>query len=178
MSGKQEVAPEAVIFVGLQASGKSTFYVRRFFSTHVRVSLDLLRTRHRERVWLDACLDTRQPFVVDNTNPTVAERARYLDPARAAGFRVVGYYFVPDVTASIQRNAERAERWRVPRAGIYGTRKRLQPPTYAEGFDKLYKVIIAPDGEFVVEELAREERDEQRSNSATRVGSPERLGGF
>ena len=40
---------EAVIFVGLQGSGKSTFYRERFFDTHVRLSLDMLKTRHRER---------------------------------------------------------------------------------------------------------------------------------
>jgi predicted kinase len=40
---------EAVIFVGIQASGKSTFYCQRFFATHMRISLDMLRTRRRER---------------------------------------------------------------------------------------------------------------------------------
>ncbi|HET7036671.1 MAG TPA: AAA family ATPase [Thermomicrobiaceae bacterium] len=156
MSGPQAFVPEAVIFVGLQAAGKTTFYVERFFSSHVRVSLDLLRTRYRERVFLDACLQTRQPFVVDNTNPTVAERARYLEPARAAGFRTIGYSFVSDVAGSIRRNEARESRWRVPRAGIYGTRKRLQPPTYAEGFDQLFEVRITAEGEFVVLELPRE----------------------
>jgi predicted kinase len=29
---------EAVILVGIQASGKSTFYAQRFFDTHVRIS--------------------------------------------------------------------------------------------------------------------------------------------
>src|SRR5688572_25328794 len=98
---------EAVIFVGLQGAGKTTFYVERFLHTHLRISLDVLRTRHREQQMVQACLETRQPFVVDNTNPTAAERARYVVPARAAGFRVVGYFFEPDVPASIKRNANR-----------------------------------------------------------------------
>lgn len=68
---------EAVIFVGLQASGKSSFYTERFFSTHVRISLDLLRTRNRERRLLTACLETQQPFVIDNTNPSREERTKY-----------------------------------------------------------------------------------------------------
>lgn len=156
MSVPKESVPEGVIFVGLQAAGKSTFYVERFFNSHVRVSLDLLRTRQRERVFLDACLRTRQPFVVDNTNPTVAERARYLEPVLGAGFRAVGYFFVPDVAASIRRNETRAGRWRVPRVGIYGTRKRLEAPSYVEGFDRLFEVTITPEGEFVVAEVARE----------------------
>ncbi len=88
---------EAIIFTGIQGSGKSTFCRERFFHTHVRLSMDMLRTRHREAILLRACLDGKQPFVVDNTNPTAAERARYVTPARAAGFRVVGYYFASKV---------------------------------------------------------------------------------
>ena len=60
---------DAVLFIGLQASGNSSFYKERYFSTHVRISLDLLKTRNRERQFLTACLDTQQPFVIDNTNP-------------------------------------------------------------------------------------------------------------
>lgn len=32
---------EAVLFIGMQASGKSTFYRERFFSSHVRINLDI-----------------------------------------------------------------------------------------------------------------------------------------
>lgn len=39
---------QALIFCGIQASGKSTFYCQRLLNSHVRISLDLLRTRHRE----------------------------------------------------------------------------------------------------------------------------------
>src|SRR5215212_10848630 len=82
---------EAVILCGVQGSGKTTLYRDRFLETHARVSLDLLRTRSREAAFLRTCLQTRQPFVVDNTNPTPADRRRYVEPARAAGFTVIGY---------------------------------------------------------------------------------------
>ena len=59
---------QAIILMGIQASGKTTFYVQRFLHSHVRISQDLLRTRHREKLFLQACLDTLQPFVVDKTN--------------------------------------------------------------------------------------------------------------
>jgi predicted kinase len=75
---------EAVIFVGIQASGKSTFYLQRFFETHVRINLDMLRTRHREQVLIEACVAGKQSFVIDNTNATREQRARYIAPARAA----------------------------------------------------------------------------------------------
>ncbi len=142
---------EAVVFIGIQASGKSTFYRERFFDTHVRISLDMLRTRNRERLLLEACLRAQQPFVVDNTSPTLAERARYLAPAREAGFRVVGYFFEPDPKGSFARNAQRSEPRRVPPAGLFGTLKRLERPTPAEGFDQLFRVHIPAPGEFSVE---------------------------
>ena len=39
---------ECVIFIGIQASGKTEFYKQNFFKTHVRISMDMLKTRHRE----------------------------------------------------------------------------------------------------------------------------------
>ena len=78
---------EAVILCGVQGSGKTTLYRDRFLETHVRVSMDLLRTRAREAAFLKMCLETRMLFVVDNTNPTVADRARYVAPAREAASR-------------------------------------------------------------------------------------------
>jgi predicted kinase len=142
---------EAVIFVGIQASGKSSFYRERFFLNHVQISLDLLRTRHRERSLLVWCLDHQQPFVVDNTNPTIAERALYIAPAKAAGFRVVGYFFESDVPSSIRRNEGRSGAARVPPAAIGDTKRRLEPPALAEGFDILHFVRIGDDGRFVIE---------------------------
>ena len=143
---------EAVIFVGLQAAGKSTFYRERFFASHLRISLDQLRTRHRERSLLAWCLQHQQRFVVDNTNPTVAERAVYIAPARAAGFCVVGYVFAPDVAGSLARNAGRPAAEQVPAQAIGGTRKRLEWPQYSEGFDELHYVRAIPGGSFVIEE--------------------------
>jgi predicted kinase len=141
---------EAVIFCGIQASGKTTFYRDRFFDTHVRISMDLLRTRRREQLLLAACLKGKQPFVVDNTNVTVAERARYIAPALAARFRVVGYFFATDPKAAFARNRARAGRAAIPAAGLFGTHKRLQAPTLDEGFERVYRVELAAPGGFKV----------------------------
>lgn len=65
---------EVVIFVGLQASGKSSFYREKFIDTHIRLNLDLLKTRHREQILFDACLKAKQPVAIDNTNPTISDR--------------------------------------------------------------------------------------------------------
>ena len=75
---------EAIIFIGLPGSGKSSFYKERFFNSHVRISLDLLKTRYREDRLLDVCLETDQRFVIDNTNPTKAERSKYIKAVKSA----------------------------------------------------------------------------------------------
>ncbi len=111
---------EAILFIGAQASGKSTFYRQRFFRSHVRINLDMLKTRHRERLLLNACIEMKQPFVVDNTNPNTEDRQRYIKPAMAAGFRVIGYYFQSEIAECLRRNAQRPLAERVPDAGVRG----------------------------------------------------------
>jgi predicted kinase len=142
---------EAVIFVGLQGAGKSTFYRERFFASHLRINLDMLKTRHRERRFLQACIETRQRFVVDNTNPTRAERQVYIEAARQAGFRVVGYYFQSRVEDCKRRNEQRPAAERIPLQGILGAAGRLQTPSKEEGFDELYYVRIDEANRFAVE---------------------------
>ncbi len=75
---------EMILFIGGQAAGKSTFYQQCFRETHLRINLDMLRTRQREAILLEACLRMKQAFVVDNTNPTPEDRQRYIPLARAA----------------------------------------------------------------------------------------------
>lgn len=143
---------ESVIFMGLQASGKSAFYRERFFRTHVRVNLDMLRTRHREKCVIETCLRIQQPFVVDNTNPTKEDRQKYIEAARAADFRVCGYYFRSEIEGCKRRNESRSESEQVPLVGILGTYKRLELPSWDEGFDELYYVRIDDSNQLVVEE--------------------------
>jgi predicted kinase len=144
---------EAVIFCGIQGSGKSTFYKEHFFKTHVRISLDLLKTRHRENMMLHTCFALLQPFVVDNTNSTKKERHQYIAKAKAYKFEVKGYYFHTSVAEALARNAKRAGKKNIPIAAIITTHKKLEVPTYEEGFDKLYEVAIIND-EFIVKEIA------------------------
>ena len=143
---------ESVIFVGVQGSGKSTFYREHFFDTHVRISLDMLRTRHREQLLLAACLAGKQPFVIDNTNPLPTDRARYIGPAREAGFRVVAYFFDTSLRDAIQRNSQRVGKQKIPIPAIAGTLRKLKPPMLEEGFDAIYIVRISPEGAFIVSE--------------------------
>lgn len=142
---------EAVILIGIQAAGKSTFYKERFFKSHMRINLDMLRTRNRESIFLEACIKGKQPFVVDNTNPTVEDRRRYIDAAKAADFRIIGYYFEPNIKAAMERNKGRTGKEKIPEKAIACTFSKLQQPYFDEGFDELYNVSIGEGNNFIVE---------------------------
>jgi predicted kinase len=135
-------AMEAVIFIGIQGSGKSTFYEQYFASTHARLNLDTLKTRHQENLLLQKCLHEGRDFVVDNTNPTVEQRRNYVESAKNAGYTVLGYFFDVPIQDCIERNKSRTGKARIPVPALYGTRKKLQPPALAEGFDKLFRVTL------------------------------------
>ncbi|HEX3544687.1 MAG TPA: AAA family ATPase [Candidatus Acidoferrum sp.] len=143
---------EAVIFIGIQGSGKSTFFRERFFDTHVRINLDMLRTRHREELLLAACLAAGQSFVIDNTNPLPTDRARYLERTRAAGFRTVAYFFESTLREAMARNNLRAGKQKVPAPAVAAAFKKIVRPSLDERFDEIYNVKMAPESGFVVTE--------------------------
>ena len=105
---------------GIPGSGKSRFLRERLFDSHVRIARSLLETPQRERVLLRACVDTLQPFVVDEVNATAADRRPFVEAATAAGYRIVGYWFEP--------------------------REGIDPPTLEEGFDEVHRVTLTDDG--------------------------------
>ena len=142
---------EAIIFIGVQASGKSTFFHQKFRDSHIRINLDMLKTRHRESLLFDACLLMKQSFVVDNTNPTFQDRRRYIPKAIDAGFRLIGFYFEPRIEDALRRNAKRPMGMRVSEKGIGNTYGRLIPPSFEEGFNELFTVRITDNNEFALE---------------------------
>ena len=79
---------QLLLFCGVQASGKSSYYKAHFADTHIRLNLDMLRTRHREALLFHACLQAKQPCVIDNTNPTAAYK-QLEPPTLAEGFAAI-----------------------------------------------------------------------------------------
>jgi predicted kinase len=144
MEEEAHAARELVILVGLQASGKSTFFRERFAATHEHVSKDLFRNNknpnRRQAQLIEASLKEGSPVVVDNTNPTVEDRRILIESGRRHGARIVGYFFDSTVRQCIERNRLRAGKARVPDVAIYATAKKLVPPSYSEGFDELFRV--------------------------------------
>ncbi len=142
---------EAIIFIGIQGAGKSTFYREKFLDSHIRINLDMLKTRHREKIILQACLEAKQKFVVDNTNPTVEDRSRYIIPAKAKKFQVIAYYFQSELEDCKQRNIQRSSEKIIPVPGLIATYKKLVIPSVKEGFDVIFLVKTNLNYSFTVE---------------------------
>jgi predicted kinase len=137
---------ECVILIGLPASGKTTFYRERFAATHTHVSKDLLRNNRRadrrQEELISESLVRGRSVVVDNTNASIDARASLIALAKAHGAMVTGYYFPTEPADALRRNRARQGHERVPDVAIFAIRKRLEPPTPAEGFDGLFIVAL------------------------------------
>ncbi len=131
---------DVAIFMGMQATGKSSFYVSRFVTTHLRLNMDMLRTRHRESLLLRALIESKTSFVVDNTNPTRESRRNYIEACKVAQYRIVGYYFRSSLKDAMARNAKRKGKARISDSGLRATHAKLELPSLDEGFDALYYV--------------------------------------
>lgn len=128
------------IMIGIQGSGKSTFYHKFLAKNFVRVNLDALKTRNQEKILIEDCIKQGKSFVVDNTNPTKEDRQRYIPLVKAAGYKIIGYFMESKLKECIERNNLRQGKEKIPSIAIASTSNKLQLPTYDEGFDELYFV--------------------------------------
>ena len=132
---------QAIIFIGIQASGKTTFYYRMLADgNYVHISLDDLHTRNKESQELIKCLENGNSFVIDNTNPEISDRTAYIQKAKEYGYHIIGIFFQSRVKDCVRRNEERGVK--VPSKAIACTSNKLQMPSKSEGFDELYYVRI------------------------------------
>ena len=111
----------------------------------------MLKTHHQEKLIFEACRDAKQPLVIDNTNPTKLDRARYIPRLKTHKFAVIGYYFESSLPDCLHRNNQRGGKAKNSKIGVRSTYNKLEIPDYSEGFDRLFHVkAIAYD--FIVRE--------------------------
>jgi predicted kinase len=142
------MALELIIFVGMQAAGKSTYYRDNLAATHVHVSKDLMKTSSnrdlRQQQTIERELAAGRSVAVDNTNPTPAVRAPLIEIGRRHGARVVAYFFEAAVKDAVARNRLREGKARVPDVAIYVAARKLVPPALEEGFDEVRVIAALP----------------------------------
>lgn len=147
---KQEAdgCPILIIMMGIPASGKSTFAARHL-QNFSRINLDNLRTREREDAMLHALFISEEDIVVDNTNVSPEERAKYFELADKNGYMVVGLFMESILKDCIKRNAQREGNARIPEKGVEARARDLVMPTDDEPFDYLFFAKMK-DGDFEV----------------------------
>ena len=131
---------EMIIFIGIPASGKSSFYKELFFNSHIRISMDLLNTRNKEGKLLQYCFETQSKMVIDNTNIAKESRKKYIELAQQNKFKIIGYYFDSTIQDCLERNKNRKDS--INEIGIKAKYKDLEKPLLEEGFDKMFRVKI------------------------------------
>jgi predicted kinase len=134
--------------VGLQGCGKSTWVDLHLAATHDVVSKDrwpnARRREARQQRVVAELLAAGRSVVVDNTNPSPAERAALVTVARALGTPVRAVWIDTPPSLCRERNARRTGRARVPDVGLAATLARFVPPTTDEGFGRVDVVRPAP----------------------------------
>ncbi|WP_294282677.1 AAA family ATPase [uncultured Chryseobacterium sp.] len=129
-----------IIFTGIPASGKSSFYKELFFNSHVRISMDLLNTRNKENRLMQYCFETQSKMVIDNTNVTRESRKKYIESAKRNKYEIIGYFFESSIPDCLERNRNRKDA--INEIGIKAKHKNLEKPGFEEGFDKIFSIKI------------------------------------
>lgn len=140
--------------IGLQGAGKSTFRQSRFDATHVVVSKDHFRNNRRpslrQEVLLREALSAGKSVVVDNTNVRLEDRQALIRLAHELGALCSGYFVRSTLSESLERNALREGKARVPDKALAFTAKAFVLPSWSEGYAALYDVVPQPDRTFRV----------------------------
>lgn len=147
---------EMVIFIGLQASGKTSFHRLMFQESHIHVGKDqfpnVKNKQRRQTQLIESAFEASKSVVIDNTNPTTEDRQSLIELAKAWKAKIIGYYFESNPKLSISRNQLREGKARVPDVAIFATLKKLERPKLNEGFDKLYYVRLDNELGFQISE--------------------------
>lgn len=143
--------PTLYLLMGIQASGKTTFCRRVLGEEVAVVSLDVQRTRAKERAAFEAALSEGRAVAVDDTNATREQRAGWLAAAKAAGYRTAGIYFRSAVGECLKRNEAREGRAKVKRLAVLGIAAKMELPSAEEGFDRRFHARVSGAGLFEIE---------------------------
>ncbi|XP_076470105.1 uncharacterized protein LOC143300373 [Babylonia areolata] len=140
---------EVVVFVGLQASGKTSFAKNHLVPKgYIHINQDTLKTWQKCVSECSKALEAGKSVVIDNTNVEPESRARYIDCARKAGKPCRCFFF--DFTVSQCRHNERfreitnKDHKPINEQIFNSTKSKFKPPETREGFSKVVRVNFVP----------------------------------
>ncbi len=87
----------------------------------------------------------KQSVAIDNTNPTIEDRKRYIDFYKSVGFKMSGYYFQSNFEDCLWRNNQRQGKECIAEVGLRSVYAKIEIPQMYEGFDELYYVCMLGD---------------------------------
>lgn len=125
---------EIVVLTGIPGSGKSTIAATKFHD-HIRINLDTLKSRPKEKLAIIDALESGQSVVIDSTNTTRKVRARYVEIARACGVRIRSVFVKSPIDVALSNNRQRLGPERVPDYVVRIYNAKLEPPSVEEGFE-------------------------------------------
>lgn len=137
--------PEVVVAVGFPGAGKSTFIQEHLVSAgYVHVNRDTLGSWQRCVSSCQAALRQGKQVVIDNTNPDVSSRARYIQCAKDAGVPCRCFNFRATIEQARHNNRfrEMTDPSHAPVSDMvmFSYRKQFEPPTLAEGFLEILEI--------------------------------------
>jgi len=145
-SDKQEM----LIFVGMPASGKSSF-AKKYLEPkgYVWINRDTLKTPAKCLKAAEAALEKGKSVVIDNTSPTTADRANYINLAKEASVPVRCFVFELSRELANHLNFFRekvtdGDRRRVPDVGFNVYKSKFQQPTMKDGYKEICTVRFVP----------------------------------
>lgn len=161
------------LVIGIPGSGKTT-WIKNNFDNRIKerkvvyVSRDEIRFsllkdgenyfEHEPEVLdifyskINEALEDNKSVVVDQTSLTPQSRKKLINHLNFENLKeepkLIGYFFNIPINICIKRNEKRDGRRRVPEQKINYMNSILVPPSYGEGFDKIY--LINKDNEIAL----------------------------
>ncbi|XP_005990983.1 bifunctional polynucleotide phosphatase/kinase [Latimeria chalumnae] len=140
---------EVIVAVGYPASGKSTFF-REFLlpEGYEHVNRDTLGTWQKCVSACEAALQRGQRVVIDNTNPEVESRSRYIDCAQKAGVPCRCFRFMASIDQAKHNNRFREmsgkDHVSVNDMVLNSYKSKFVAPSLSEGFSEIVQIHFVP----------------------------------
>lgn len=136
-SNKQEM----ILLVGYPASGKTTFYENYLKNNgYVHINQDELKTLSKCLTLAKKCIKEERSICVDNTNPSLETRQKYIQLCKINKIPIRCVYFNTDINTAKFLNAYRANTSdkNIPEISYNVYKKNFTEPTLKEGFNEIF----------------------------------------